>query len=110
MGIGLGMAAMQCGAVGAPDQSARLAGGWAAASVQDARVQEAARFAVAARAQALGAAVVLLSVEKASAQVVAGTNFDLALRVREKGRKKAVRAVVWAKLDGSHTLSRWSPP
>ncbi|MEO0032909.1 MAG: hypothetical protein RIS94_2667 [Pseudomonadota bacterium] len=79
-----------------PQPAPIIAGGWADAAVADTGITEAARFAAAQ----LGAP--LAEVVAARTQVVAGTNYDLDLRLTD-GRH--IRATVWRRLDGTFALT-----
>ncbi len=83
-----------------------LPGGFREVSVQDPGVQAAAKFAV--EAQGKTEKLTLEMILKAEAQVVAGRNYRLVLKVREKGIDKTAEATVWAKLDKTFELSRWT--
>jgi hypothetical protein len=84
-----------------------LAGGWAAASLQDEAVVKAARFAVHEQARRSGAELRLLSVKHARQQVVAGINYSMNLMVQGEGKHHLVIAVVWVKPNGDMELTRW---
>lgn len=86
----------------APGATAPLVGGYAKAAVTDKEVIAAARFAIAAKAQAIHlpedqqrATLKLVRVTAAETQVVAGTNYRLTLRVNENGTRKTAIATVW---------------
>jgi hypothetical protein len=91
-----------------PDQAPELAGGWASVPPGEARVQAAAEHAVAAQSAATGMALRLEAISEARAQVVAGMNYELQLRVLKDGRPHPASALVWARLDGSYQLTHWS--
>lgn len=90
-GVGTGVAA-------GPDRPG--VGGYSDASVTNAEVVAAARFAVRAKELVLrekdpGAKLDLVSIVSARQQVVAGMNYRLDLRVKAGGTEKAAEAVVW---------------
>ena len=76
-----------------------IVGGWTPISVDNADVKAAAAFAA---AQYAGPSVTVTSITRAESQVVAGTNYRMAI-VLSDGRKPIV--TVWKKLDGSMELT-----
>jgi hypothetical protein len=77
-----------------------IPGGFSKAEVNDPEVKRAAEFAVQTRETAMRKSGVktslkLLSIDSARQQVVAGLNFELALKVEIDGVKKDVTALVW---------------
>lgn len=85
-----------------------LPGGYTAASVSDASVQRAAKTAVAARAKKTHRKLRLVKVDSAATQVVAGTNYQLELRVRRGGAVQCATATVYEDLSGKRELVEWS--
>lgn len=94
-------------------QNVPIAGGYGSASVTDARVAAAAKYAVTAQAKKQRAKITLVSVNQAEQQVVAGLNYRLCLKVDvvEKGKKtktsKIIQAVVFQNLKQKLTLTSW---
>jgi len=84
------------------------AGGWFPVSADEPEVRAAADRAVAARSAAAGEKLKLIAIREARSQVVAGRNFELVLAVERNGKRASAKAVVWAKLDGTYQLTRWS--
>ena len=87
-------------------------GGYAEVSVNDPGVVEAANFAVAEqerkeRAQGYHGHIRLLEILGAKQQVVAGTNYNLRLKLKAHGAEKEATAVVFRKLTGGHELTSW---
>lgn len=73
-----------------------MAGGFAGASVKDAGVIRAAKFAVNAQVKAApGKTLLLEKIVAAQQQVVAGLNYRLTLRVKENGTSRTAEATVW---------------
>jgi hypothetical protein len=88
-------------------QTPPLAGGYSDASVREAQVLEAARFAVREESRREGRRVSLVAVRGAEKQVVAGLNYRLRMRVRAGGRARDVTAVVYRNLKGVYSLTSW---
>lgn len=99
MGLALACSAgVGAGVAGEPGRP--MAGGYSAASVTNAEVVAAARFAVRAQELVLrekdpGAKLDLVSIVAARQQVVAGMNFQFDLRVKSGAAEKAAEATVW---------------
>ncbi len=96
--------ALACSAGAVADVAAEpgppAVGGYSAASVTNAEVVAAARFAVRAQELVLrekdpGAKLDLVSIVAARQQVVAGMNFQFDLRVKSGGAERAAEATVW---------------
>ena len=97
--------------------SRSMPGGFSKVSVSSPSVVEAARFAVAAQSRALAGAgggqpvsLELVKVLRAEAQVVAGMNYRLTLRVKEQGTARTVVAEVWSQpwqKDAPYQLTSW---
>ena len=108
----LGLLAVVCltliGAMSMQTEAKQLAGGWGVISAKGERVMGAARFAVSTQSALSKTPLKLLSVAEASSQVVAGTNYSMALKVLHDGNNQKIHAIVWAKLDGSYELIQWS--
>ncbi len=77
---------------------------YSSASVDDADVVAAAKFAVAEQSK-LGPQLKLVAIESASTQVVAGTNTHLHLKVDDAGTKKLAEAIVYTDLKGVQTVT-----
>jgi len=85
-----------------------IPGGWQTVKTTDFDVAQAATHALIAEAMTSGETLKLLSVMEARRQVVAGMNYNLKLAVERNGEKAIATAVVWAKLDGTHDLTKWT--
>jgi hypothetical protein len=92
-----------------------MPGGYFEASVTNARVVEAANFAIKAeqnamqeRKDAQPASLVLVEILGAQQQVVAGTNFRLKLTVRVNEAERVAEVVVYRKLSGEYKLTSWT--
>lgn len=68
-------------------------------------MQAHAAFAVSQRPQA--DSVTLVRITAAERQVVAGTNYRITMVVRRNAAEERVRAVIWAKLDGTAQVTAW---
>src|SRR4051794_29001322 len=79
------------------------AGGFREVPVTDKDVVAAAKYAVGARKN-----TTLVKLVQAEAQVVAGRNYRLTMDVRVDDAAARAVAIVWAKLDGTYELTRWS--
>ncbi|HVG20968.1 MAG TPA: cystatin domain-containing protein [Blastocatellia bacterium] len=88
-------------------QQVPIAGGYADAPSSDPEVVAAAGYAVRAQARRQGARISLVSIERAEAQVVAGLNYRLRLRVKVSGRPRDVTAVVYKNLRRRYSLTSW---
>ncbi len=85
--------------------AAPLLGGYRAIPATDAEALAAAKFAVTAHDPKL----ILVRLERAAEQVVAGMNYRLTLQVTDAtGVAQAAEAVVWRKLDSRHELTSWN--
>ena len=89
-------------------QEPPLAGAYRQVSTTDREVITAARFAVRRKQQRRRARISLVSIERAEAQVVAGTNYRLCLRVRQGNRTSEVTAIVYKNLTRRYSLSSWA--
>lgn len=88
-------------------QGGPVTGGYAAASISDAEVVAAARYAVRAQRRKQSAVISLISIRSAEVQVVAGLNYRLGLRVKVNGKTLDVTAVVYKNLRRRYSLSSW---
>ena len=86
---------------GSSNASAPVAGGYAAADVNDPEVRAAAAFVAQQREARLG------SIDSAETQVVAGTNYRMCLRITNRSGEERITAVVFRGLDGKLQLSDW---
>jgi Cystatin domain len=88
-------------------------GGFKEIAKNDVGALAAAKFAIAKKAKTDQSKIVLMSVEKAESQLVAGTNFRLCLvvEVEEKGENvrtdRQVLVQVYRNLKNVFTLSKW---
>ncbi len=93
--------------------SAQTVGGFREIAKNDVGALAAAKFAIAKKAKDNESKIVLISVEKAESQLVAGTNFRMCLiiEVEEKGENvrtdRQVLVQVYRNLKNVYTLSRW---
>ena len=96
-------------------------GGFKSVSVKDAKILEAADFAVAKQAEKNETNIELLSIEKAETQIVAGTNFRLCMQVTafsdeedlEEGEETEevtgfVKVIVFRNLKEEFSLTSWT--
>jgi len=83
-----------------------LCGGYSQVEI-DPEVKAAASFAVKAEVKTTGKPIRLVEVVKAEKQVVAGLNYRIDLKVQDGEKILRAQAVVWRKLDGSHSLTSW---
>jgi hypothetical protein len=91
-------------------QQTPAVGAYQEASVTDADVKTAARYAVRKEKQRRGdGSVKLVSIERAEKQVVAGMNYRLCLRVKIKGKIRRVTTTVYKNLEQMHALTSWKP-
>lgn len=88
-------------------QSEPVAGAYGETSVTEPEVISAARYAVRTQSRRQGVSISLISVRKAEAQVVAGLNYRLGLRVNAGGRQQDVTAIVYKNLRRQYSLSSW---
>ncbi len=86
-----------------PRVVAQVPGGFSAVSATDADALAAANFAV----KAHDAKLTFQGIAKVQRQVVAGLNYNLAIKVSDNGASRLADAVVWKKLDGTHQLTSW---
>jgi hypothetical protein len=91
----------------APSASSPVPGGWSITDPFDAKVQEAARFAVQTFAVQNKARVIYKDVNQARQQVVAGLNLELHLQVTKDGAPREAKAMVWRQPDGAYNLRSW---
>lgn len=97
------------GAAVCPAQTDPIAGGYGEASPRDAKVIEAANFAVAAENKAQKKELLkLVEIRRAEQQVVAGLNFRLCLAVSSNGTPQEAGAVVYLNLKNQFSLSSWT--
>lgn len=89
-------------------QEEQIAGGYGDISKTDAGVVAAAKFAVKKRGKVVKSTYTLVSIEKAEAQVVAGLNYRLCLKVKNRKGEKAVTVVVYKNLKNKLTLTSWT--
>lgn len=93
--------------------SAQRVGGFKEIAKNDVGALAAAKFAITKKAKLDESKIVLISVEKAESQLVAGTNFRLCLvvEVEEKGENvrtdRQVLVQVYRNLKNIYTLSKW---
>jgi hypothetical protein len=91
-----------------------VAGGYSRTPVTGKSVVAAAKAAVRAQAKKQRATIRLVSINEAARQVVAGTNYQLCLKVEitERGKKtktaKIVQAVVFQNLKQKLILTEWA--
>lgn len=85
-----------------------IAGGYGDISKTDAGVVAAAKYAVKKRGKAVKTTFTLVSIEKAEAQVVAGLNYRLCLKVKSRKGEKAVTVVVYKDLKNRLSLTSWT--
>lgn len=83
-----------------------MPGSYQAAEVNE-EVRGIARFAVREARRQTGGKLKLLAVLGCERQVVAGMNYRLRLKLRRAGEPALASALVFAALDGSHTLVTW---
>lgn len=88
-------------------QQAPVAGGYSEASVGDAEVVAAARYAVSAASRKERRRISLVSIRRAEVQVVAGLNYRLGLTVNAGSKREDVTAVVYKNLKRQYSLTRW---
>lgn len=88
-------------------QQDKIAGGFGDADKTDPEIVSAARFAIKQQRRKLGQSLLLVSIERAEIQVVAGLNYRLCLKVNVKGKTQEVTAVVYRDLKQKYSLSRW---
>lgn len=81
------------------------AGGYSVVAVTDKSVVAAAEFAAATHSKK--EKVVIVKILKAESQVVAGTNYRIAMDVRVEGGVRQADVVVWNKLDKTQELTQW---
>lgn len=96
---------------GAPPTEPPLTGGFSKASVSDQEVKAAADFAVAAQAAEEKKKIELVSITAAEAQVVAGMNYKLTLKVLVDGKKQTAEVLVWWQAwrqPDPYQLSSWT--
>ena len=111
-GIGLVLALCSCVASSVAKREP-ICGGFSEAKTDDPWVVAAADFAVKSQAKVMSTpekpvVLMLVKIQKAQQQVVAGMNYDLALKVKQDGAVKEATARVWRKLDGTHELTTWT--
>jgi len=98
--------------VGSAQVRAQRVGGYREVSIEDSLVVQAVGAALLQK-ETGGTTVMLVAVERAEQQVVAGMNYRLCLRVRvtdtaeEIETVQLVRAVVYRNLAGEYRLSSW---
>jgi hypothetical protein len=74
----------------------KIVGGYESVAVTNQDAVNAAAFAIQAQTQKNpGSKLELVSLQKASQQVVAGMNYKLSLKVKRDGQLKTAEAVVW---------------
>lgn len=88
--------------------AAQNVGGYRAVSPASPEANAAARFAVRAHKQKASGDVSLVSLVKAEQQVVAGTNYRLCLKVKDKEQIKEASAVVFRNLKNRYALTSWN--
>ena len=86
--------------------NAPVAGGYRGVSTRSVDVIAAARFACKARG-ARREKIELIEIQRARMQVVAGTNYELQMRVRQNGKATRVNAVVHSDVSGRKSLTSW---
>lgn len=86
-----------------PSPSPPVAGGWHELAPNDPELRAVAAFVV---PRLPVRAARLLRIEGGERQVVAGTNYRIALQLTDRSRW---RALVWRKLDGTYELTRYAP-
>lgn len=101
-------------------QKTPTVGGFSPVSVKDAKVIEAAVFAVSAGAEKFAAEIELVAIKKAEIQIVAGTNYRLCMKVtvladyedlaedeEPEDVTGFVTVIVYRDLDGGFLLKNW---
>ena len=90
--------------VEAEDQT--VAGGYSKAAVDDPKVTAAAEFAVTEESKK-GTKISLKSISSAETQVVAGTNYKMAIVIDADGTEKTAEVVVYEDLQQSMSVTSW---
>jgi hypothetical protein len=93
-----------------------ILGGYTKAPVTDPEVRAAAQFAISAQSKASSTSnepqtsiLELASIVRAERQIVAGTNYSLALRVKQGGKERAAEVVVFQSLQPiKYELTFWN--
>ena len=94
-------------------QNRPILGGYKTVATDDPEVVEAAEFAVSERSENNSVSLMLVSVERAERQVVAGTNFKLCLKVAiadeedDANETQDVKVVVFRSLQKDYSLKSW---
>jgi hypothetical protein len=93
-------------------QNRPIVGGYKTVATDDPEVIEAAEFAVSARGESEGVSLILVSIERAERQVVAGMNYRLCLKVaidneNEDGETQDVKVLVYRSLKNEYSLKSW---
>ena len=86
---------------------AQIAGGYNSVGTKDKEVRAAARYAVAAQGKRAKRSITLISINKAEQQVVAGMNYKVCLKVRDKRLTRVATAVIYKDLRGKRELTSW---
>ena len=87
---------------------AQVAGGYGSISTADPMVILAARYAVMSQNTQLSGKYTLKSINKAQAQIVAGTNYHVCLTLRRDDTIRAAEAVVYQNLQRKWSVTRWT--
>lgn len=85
-----------------------IAGGYGDASTTDADVVKAANFAIKKQGKKVRTSFTLVSIEKAEVQVVAGLNYRLCLKVKNKKGERVIKVVVYKNLKNKFSLTSWT--
>src|SRR5216684_1509234 len=93
---------------GAATHEGQIVGGYGERSNNDAEVVAAARFAIKKERQTLHSRILLISINRAEMQVVAGLNYRLCMTVKVSGRTRNVTVVVYKTLKQKLSLTSWT--
>jgi ABC-type Na+ efflux pump permease subunit len=88
-------------------QEKPIVGRYAETSNTDPEAVAAARFAIKTQGRKKHARISLVAITRAEAQVVAGFNYRLCVRVKIKGKTRDVTVVVYKTLKQKYSLISW---
>jgi len=94
-------------ALGDDSQTMPLAGGYSKAPITEPDVVLATQRAVQAQRRRQSATIVLVVIESAEKQVVAGMNYRLNFKVKSGNEIQRIQAVVYRDLQDKYSLSSW---
>lgn len=85
----------------------QIPGGYNRADIKSEGVVKAARYAIQNKQKESKKKYTLIKILSVQRQVVAGQNYQMCLRVKEKGKEKTAEVVVYQNLDEVFKLTSW---